>query len=300
MNASRRDFLKVSAGLAAHGPVAGDMRLSLSVRVAEAFDNKEKVTMTADELIALAKAHGFAAICMRASLAGIQTPHQQVAGIRRKIDRAGLVVSMVTGDFAVPSNNEHGPDGLRRIGPYLDLAEAFGASLIRICMKKDEDIPWAQRASDQARERRIRLAHQSHCSSPFETVDGSLRVLRAVNRPNFGIIYEPANWMISGQDYGRNTIRKLQPWLFNAYLQNHRLTPDGKAAVDTWTRGRVRLDHIGIWERGGVDVEEMLAGLRAIDYRGYITIHQAFAGTMPVAEAVRRSADYLKQLGVRG
>lgn len=300
MNASRRDFLKVSAGLAAYGPVAGDMRLSLSVRVAEAFDNKEKVTMTADELIALAKVHGFAAICMRASLAGIQTPRGQVAGIRRKIDSAGLAVSMVTGDFAVPSNNEHGPDGLRRIGPYLDLAEAFGASLIRICMKKDEDIPWAQRACDQARERRIRLAHQSHCSSPFETVDGSLRALRAVNRPNFGIIYEPANWMISGQDYGRNTIRKLQPWLFNAYLQNHRLTPDGKAAVDTWTRGRVRLDHIGIWERGGVDVEEMLAGLRAIDYRGYITIHQAFAGTLPVAEAVRRSADYLKQLGVRG
>ena len=47
---------------------------------------------------------------------------------------------MVTGDLAVPRNNEHGPDGLRNITPYLDLCEAFGADLIRICMKKDEDI----------------------------------------------------------------------------------------------------------------------------------------------------------------
>ena len=53
----------------------------------------------------------------------------------RKIRQAGLAVSMVTGDFAVPSNNERGPEGLRRITPYLDLAEAFGADLIRIAMR---------------------------------------------------------------------------------------------------------------------------------------------------------------------
>ena len=66
--------------------------------------------------------------------------------MKRKIDAAGLPVSMVTGDFAVPNNNDQGPDCLRKITPYLDLAHAFGASLIRVCMKKKEDIPWAQRA----------------------------------------------------------------------------------------------------------------------------------------------------------
>lgn len=272
------------------------MQLSLSVRVAEAFDNKEKANLTLDELIAIAKAHGYSAICMRASQAGTHTPAETIREMRRNLDEAKLAVSMVTGDFAVPSNNDQGPDGLRHITPYLDLAQAFGASLIRICMKVDQDIYWARRAADEARERKIRLAHQSHCASLFETVAGSLRILQAVGRPNFGLIYEPANWFIAGESYGRDAIRRLQPHIFNAYVQNHRLNPQGKASVLTWGKGSVPLDHIGLWESGGVDFPDVLAGLNAIGYRGHLTVHQAFAGIMPVEEAVRKSAEYLKLL----
>ena len=270
------------------------MKLSLSVRVAEAFDNKEKSTLTIDQIVAMAKKYGYAAICMRASQCGIQSPPELVRAMKQKIDAALLPVSMVTGDFAVPSNNEHGPDCLRNIKPYLDLAQAFGASLIRVCMKKQEDIAWAQRAADEAAERKIRLAHQSHCSSLFETVDGSIDVLKAVKRPNFGLIYEPANWLISGQNYGKETIVRLKPWIFNVYIQNHRLNPQGKASVVTWSKGPVPLDHIGVWEKGGVVAEDMFAGLHAIGYSGFVTVHQAFADVMPVEEAVRRSAEYLK------
>jgi sugar phosphate isomerase/epimerase len=161
-------------------------------------------------------------------------------------------------------------------------------------MKKDEDIPFAQKSADEARERGIRLAHQSHCASLFETVDGSLRVLEQVDRPNFGIIYEPANWLVSGEDYGRQTIARLKPYLFNAYIQNHRLTPDGTAKIVTWKKGPVPLDHIGVWESGGVDVEEMFAGFSDVGYHGYLTVHQAFGDVMPVEEAVGRSYEYLK------
>lgn len=269
------------------------MKLSLSVRVAEAFDRKDRSNMTIDQLIALAKAHGYAALCMRASQAGVQSAPELIVEMRRKIDRAGLPVSMVTADVAVPSNTDEAPQCLRNIKPHLDVAERFGAPLIRIAMKKDDDIPWAQRAADEARERGIRLAHQSHCASLFETVEGSLRVLKAVGRPNFGIIYEPANWLIAGEDYGRRTIASLKPYLFNVYIQNHLLTPSGKAAVVTWKKGKVPLDHIGVWEKGGVDVEEMFAGLYAAGYAGYVTVHQAFADVMPVEEAVARSAAYL-------
>jgi len=295
---TRAEFLAVLAGLSAWAK-GGGMKLSLSVRVAEAFDAKDRVNMTAGELVNLAKSAGYDGICMRASLAGIQSPPQLVKEIRRRIDGAGLAVSMVTGDIAVPSNNEHGPDGLRKITPYLDLAEAFGARLIRICMKKQEDIGWARRASDEARERKIRLAHQSHCASLFETVDGSLGVLREVARSNFGIIYEPANWMIAGQDYGKKTIQKLRPHLFNVYVQNHVLNPAGKAAVETWGKGKVHLDHIGVWEKGGVRFEEVFEALHEAGYRGYVTVHQAFAGILPVEEAARRSYGYLKPLTLR-
>ena len=227
------------------------MKLSLSARVAESFSNKEETSLNLAELIELARNHGYQALCMRASQAGIHSPPEKVSRMSRRIAEAGLKVSMVTGDFAVPRNDELGPAGLRNIAPFLDLAESFGADLIRVCMKKDEDIPWAQKASDQAAERGIRLAHQSHCASLFETVEGSLQVLEKVDRPNFGIIYEPANWMIAGEDYGRETIKRLGPRLFNVYVQNHRLNPRGEGVVRTWNRGPVRLDHIGLWESGG-------------------------------------------------
>ena len=272
------------------------MKLSLSVRVAEAFDSKEESSMTIDEIIQLAKRHGYEALCMRGSQAGVHSPAEKVRDISVRIRAAGLAVSMITGDFAVPRNDEHGPDGLRNITPYLDLAQAFGADLIRICMKKDEDVPWAQKASDEARERGIRLAHQAHFASLFETVDGALRVLEAVGRPNFGIIYEPANWLICGQDYGPETFRELKPYLFNVYVQNHRLREGGDATLKTWTRGRVGLDHIGLWEPGGVDFAGVFAALHEIGYRGYVTVHQAFAGIMPIETAVKRSAEYLRPL----
>jgi len=43
----------------------------------------------------------------------------------------------------------------------------------------------------------------------FETVDGSLEVRKKVGRENFGLIYEPANWMIADEDYGRRVAEKL-------------------------------------------------------------------------------------------
>ena len=292
---SRRGFLAapLASPLFAREP---RMRLSLSVRVAESFENKEKSSLTIDQLIALAKANGYAALCMRASQAGVQTPKAEAAEIARKIRASGLPVSMVTGDFAIAKNDAHGPDCLRNITPYLDLAQLFGSNLIRICIQKEDDIEWAAKACREAARRHIRLAHQSHCSTLFETVEGSVRVIKAVNQPNFGLIYEPANWMISGEDYGAAAIHRMRPYILNVYVQNHRLNPHGSAVVQTWKKGPVRLDHIGLWEKGGVHGEEVFRALREIGYQGYVTVHQAFEGVMSVEDAVRKSREYLQPL----
>ncbi len=272
------------------------MKLSMSVRVAESFSNKKESSMTIDELIAVATSNGYSALCMRASTAGIHTPAETVQDYAAKIRAAGLAVSMITGDFAVPMNNDDGPQGLRHITPYLDLADAFGAKLIRVSMKKEEDIEWARRAAAEASERGIRLVHQAHCASLFETVDGALDTLQRVGRPNFGIIYEPANWMIAGEDYGPAAIRRVEPYIFNVYVQNHRLNTEGETQVQTWNKGPVGVDHIGLWEPGGVRFEEVFATLKAIGYAGYVTVHQAFEGVMTVDDAVRRSSGYLSSL----
>jgi sugar phosphate isomerase/epimerase len=102
--------------------------------------------------------------------------------------------------------------------------------------------------------------------------------------------------LIAGQDYGSQTIQKLQPYIFNVYVQNHLLRAGGETTLTTWTRGEVALDHIGIWDSGGVDYDDVFRGLHQIGYRGYVTVHQAFAGIMPIETAVQRSAEYLRSL----
>src|SRR5207302_10343275 len=110
----------------------------------------------------IAKRTGYDAVDMRASQGGIQTPKEKLREMRKVLDQYGIKVSCVTGDFDVPSNNDKAPDGLRNIVPYLDVAGILAARLIGLGMKKEDDIAAAQRACDQARERKIRLGHESH------------------------------------------------------------------------------------------------------------------------------------------
>ena len=269
------------------------MKLSLSVRVAEAFSNKRVMDIALPELAAMAKQAGFDALCMRASAVGIHHSPDQVAQAREHVDASALSVSMVTGDFAVPENGDAGPDCLRHITPFLDLADALGSDLIRVCMKHEDDLPFAQQAADEAGERNIRLAHQSHTRSLFETVDGSLDVLKRIGRSNFGLIYEPANLAICGQDYGIETLRRFEPYLFNVYVQNHVPDPAGTMPMTTWVRGEVMTTLRPLDAENGIDFKHIIESLQSIGYTGYVTSHQALVPGAPPLEAIARYADFL-------
>ena len=273
------------------------MKLSLSVRVAESFMNKRETTMSLDELASVASEHGYHALCMRASQIGIDTPADETAAAVALLREHGLAVSMVTGDFPIPQNTDDGPDALRNITPYLDLAGTFGADLLRIAMKTEEDIEFAQRAADEAGERDMKLAHQCHTRSLFEEVDLSLEVIERVGRSNFGLIYEPANLEVCGQDYGASTVERFAPHIFNVYLQNQRLDAAGDSSMRTWCRGEVPFFEIPVWEDGGIDYPGIMASLQQIGYDGYVTIHQASAGLGGAEVAARESARYLRSIG---
>lgn len=270
------------------------MKLSLSVRVAESFSNKRVVDIPLPNLAGIARRAGFAALCMRASVVGVRSAPESVESARALLSREGLEVSMVTGDFAVPENGDEGPGCLRNITPYLDLAQALGSDLIRVCIKTEADVPFAQESADEAADRNIRLAHQSHTLSLFETVGGSLNVLEKIDRSNFGLIYEPANLALCGEDYGPETLRRFQPHLFNVYLQNHAPHPDGDMPMTTWANGTVMSVLRPLDAAGGIDFGRVFKGLHAISYSGYVTVHQAFGGRLTPDEAATRSARFLK------
>jgi sugar phosphate isomerase/epimerase len=271
------------------------MKLSLSVRVGEKYTNKREAAISLEELANIAVAAGYHAICMRPSQIGIHSRREEVVSKASLLRQRRLSVSMVTGDFAIPENTDEGPHALRNIEPYLDLAEALDTHLVRVALKKDEDIVWAQRAADTAKERGITLTHQCHNRSLFERVDETLDVLRRIGRVNFGLTYEPANLECCGQSYSRETIKRFAPHLVNVYLQNQRLNSAGQSVMKTWCCGDVSFDQIPLWDDSGIDFRGIIAALEELGYTGYVTVHQAALFT-PQDDA-GRSAEYLRSIG---
>lgn len=273
------------------------MKLSLSTRVAEApKPRKDVALMTLAEVATLAKASGYRALCTRASLVGVQSTAEELRSARALLDSMGLEVWSIAGNNDIPNNNERAGMALREIGRHLDVAQALGAKVIRVGMKAHTDIPWARRAADEARERGIRLAHQSHVCSLFETVELSIQVVREIDRENFGLIYEPANLIACGQDYGRATMRAYLPHLFGVYLQNRWNHPEGKATVETWINGPVKCDLADFGDPRATDFKVVFDALEDAGYDGYVTVHQAGAGA-DIAGGVHQFADYLRSIG---
>jgi len=271
------------------------MKLSLSVRVGEKYTNKREAAISLHELANIAVATGYHAICMRPSQIGVHSRREEVVSKARLLRQRGLRVSMVTGDFAIPENTDEAPHALRNIEPYLDLAEALDSQLVRVALRKDDDVVWAQRAADTAKERGIILTHQCHNRSLFERIDETLDVLRRIGRVNFGLTYEPANLECCGQSYGSETLKRFAPHLVNVYLQNQRLNSAGQSVMKTWCCGDVSFDQVPLWDNSGIDFPGIIAALEELGYTGYVTVHQAALFTPP--EDAGRSAKYLRSIG---
>ena len=234
----RRAFLRVSAMAAAAAAVAGRaraawpaMKLSLSGRISEPIGQVANlVPLTFDEFLQIAKSTGYDAVCLRPRQVSLSTPMEVMVEMARKIRETGLKVSMVTCDTDQPANNNCSPFALLNFTPRIQMAEIFGTKLIRCQIKTPEQLGWAQRAADEARERGISIVHQSHMGTLFSNVDDAVDSLRKINRSNFGLTYEPVNWMPTPKGYGPDAIKAIAPWLFNVYSQNEK-APSGAPAA---------------------------------------------------------------------
>ena len=272
------------------------MQLSLSVRIAEGFLSKEEAILPFEDFAKIAQDSGYDGVCLRGSQLGVHSSSERVKIVAQMLTNHNLGVSMITGDFATVYNDDHGPDALRNITPYLNLAEAVNSPRIRVAMKKEDDIVPARRAADEAKERGLTLLHQCHIQSLFETVDGIVSTLEKIDRPNFRLIYEPANLEECGQDYGLASAQRLAPWIDNVYLQNQRIHADGAVTLETWCRGPVYFDLLQVHESGGVDFDVVFAALQAIGYEGNVTVHQSAPEGCSPAESARATADFLTSL----
>lgn len=266
------------------------MKLSLSVRIAESPKRKDVAAVPLEELAPMARDAGFQGLSMRASVVCVDSPPARVAAVRSLLDGLGLPVSMVTGDLPLAINNAGATGALRNITPYLDLAAGLGCGLLRVMMHGEGDIALARRAADQAAERQMSLSHQMHWGSLFETLDGAIDMLQRIDRPNFGVTYEPANMLACGSLYGDDAIARLAPWLRNVYFQNIRLDPQSPMTFNTRCRGAVGVRFTSLADPVGIDPLPIIGALKRIGYDGWFTVHQPLGEGQSVEAAVREAA----------
>ncbi len=264
-------------------------RLSLSMIISE-YDRTRvsaKNRLSFPEFLELAKGAGYNAIHIRASMAGIHTPLDQLHTMAGHLKASGLGVSSVCPDFPVPLNTDNAPDCLRNITPYLTFAEIFGSDMIRIGMKTEADIPFAQRAADEAAERRIRLVHHAELNTMFNTYDSSLRTLKAVNRPNFGLQHDEAQWMCVMTDYRPELmlerLKSTQPWAWEVFIKNNPGGPGPQA------RPTIPLE-----APNGVQFDRYFDALNTLGYKGYIQTHQLPQGTADIRAGCINYARFIR------
>jgi sugar phosphate isomerase/epimerase len=265
------------------------MKLSLSVRIAELENQKDRAFMPIETLAPLARSVGFAGLSMRGSVVSVDSPPERIAQVRRVLDDAGLAVSMVTGDIALAANRGDVARILRAPDLYVTLARALGCDLRRVMVRSDEEVDLLRSACDAVADQGIRFAHQTHWYTLFETVDLTLDVVKRVDRPNFGVTFEPANLMLCGSEYGRRAIERLAPYLFNAYFQNMRIV-EGGPVVWRPTQGEpVAAEYAPVGDHSAIDVREMISALRDVGYNGWFTVHQPLQPGETVEHAIRDS-----------
>jgi len=335
----RRAFLKAGAiaGAAARMVRASwpRIKLSLSGRISEPIGQVADLKpLTYDEFLQVAKSTGYDAVCIRPLQCSISTPLEEMVEMARKTREAGLKVSMVTCDTDQPPNNDCSPFALLNIAPRLAMAEIFGTKLIRCQIKRPEHLGWAQRACDEAKERGLSIVHLSHPGSLFSNVDDTIECLKKINRSNFGLTYEPVNWMDDPKGYGPDVIRSVAPWIVNVYSQNQRVLAGGKttraplpsgpqqasveacvvAAGQGGTKppraaqvpgppgGAAIPRNLYLWESGGIDFDAVFRGLHQIGYTGYFTVHSRVSSGLTPRDLATKSFEFLKPYcdGVKG
>ena len=160
-------------------------------------------------------------------------------------------------------------------------------------------IPDARAAADEAADRGISLAQQTHWGTLCETTDEALDLVAEIDRPNFGITFEPANLLACGGDHGPEAIARLAPCLSNFYFQNVRLDPAGTHCFKTRRRGDIQLEYLPLDDPAGMAAAPLIAALEQAGYGGWVTVHQPLRAGQSVDQAIAEAARLFRPL-VRG
>jgi sugar phosphate isomerase/epimerase len=238
------------------------------------------------DFIAAASEAGYEGIELRDGQLPPDASDDLVAEIQAALEWHGMSVAFANCSVA----QKH--DTLPQVARIVDMAVALECSYLRVGVTS---VPWVQQACDIAAKQGIGLIVQIHSGGEMETIEGALAVCARVDRPNFGLTFEPANFVLVGRDYGQAALEQIGEKLFNVSLQNLKPTAEkqGPGYFEYQGQGYVRCHPD---DPEGVDFEKVFAGLHGVGYEGFATLIEPASEVMDNWEMAEKYAAKLKAL----
>ena len=266
------------------------MKISISSRISEFSNDKTKSFIKLEDFVNLAIKNNFHGISLRPAMVSTESTENKINKTSKIFKDNKISVSMITSNIHLAKNDELASQTLRNITPTLDLAEKLRTSLIRIMIKKSEDIFYAKKALDEAKERNLKLLQQTHWGTLAETLDDTVTLIKTINRQNFGITFEPANLMACGSDFNNDALNQLLPFTENFYFQNIILDKKGKHIFPTTHNGDVKVKYVSLDNSKGLNVFSFLDFLKEKKYDKWFTIHQPLLENQTVEIAIENAS----------
>jgi sugar phosphate isomerase/epimerase len=216
--------------------------------------------------------------------------------IKRKLDAAGLGVICIGSPIGKVKITDPWPAQFDRFKTAVDMAEFFGAPLIRVfsyyAPEKDGDMrPYRDEVIRRFREKvnhiagkNVTLAHENEHAIYGEKGRECLDLLQTINSPKLRMAFDFANFIMDGENPMDNW-PSLKPYTIHIHIKDglmkeHKIVPAGE---------------------GDGQIGKILADAYASGYRGFVSLepHLALAGQMggfTGADLFKRASDALKNV----
>lgn len=227
--------------------------------------------------------------------AGIPIPEVRAAGnLTKQLGLEVVVLDTYVGEFEARDDAEC-EDQVELFKRYLEMAVVLDCSLVRLNPrylghgKKPTDAgiarfaEWTRRCADLAAPLGKDVVLENNLSM-IATVEGTLRVLEAIDRPNVGLNYDPGNIYRVDDGYADVAVAALGDRIRN--VQVKQCDRDGD-----------RIDLL--MEEGKVDYLKVFAALKTVGYEGFLSAECHRPASPEMTEEHIARHEYERILAVR-
>jgi L-ribulose-5-phosphate 3-epimerase len=198
-----------------------------------------------------------------------------------------------SGNF-VGQSADHCAAQLADLEKYCKLANLFGCDLVRYgpggsVPYRAEEAHYREaaegmkKACDLAAKYNVRLVMEIHNGGLIESAEDVMRLILLTGRGNLGAIHDAGNMYISSTDHSEKSVSILGDRLFHVHIKDELRIFDEKLPNTFYcpTRRGNELLQATLLDQGGTDHRPLLRGLKAMGYRGYLSLECMIAADDP-------------------